>query len=115
MLLAASFGQMVKFSAKNIRKHRNNEEIQNSGQNMQCQALYSRELRMAIFTFCPALYGHRKFDKNYNNKIIYPVERRTTATATKCAFKCAAKPHVDTAAKPKKFMRGGRKSSQNRN
>ena len=39
MSWAASFGQVVKFYAKTIDKRRNNEEIQNSGQNKQCQTL----------------------------------------------------------------------------
>ena len=44
MSRAASFGQVVKFSAKNIDKHRNIEKIQDSGQNMQCQTLTSNLL-----------------------------------------------------------------------
>ena len=39
MSLAASFGKVVKFSTKNIHKYRNNEEMQNSGENMQGDTL----------------------------------------------------------------------------
>ena len=39
---------MVKFLTRNIHKHWNNEEIQNLGQNMQCQTLTSNLLTTAL-------------------------------------------------------------------
>ena len=58
MLWAASFSQVVKFSAKNDIKHRNNEKIQNLGQSMKFQMLLFRgKLEIAISLLCSIFHG----------------------------------------------------------
>ena len=39
----------MKFSAKNIHKNKNNEEIQNLGQNMRCQTLFLESLHLQFY------------------------------------------------------------------
>ena len=58
MSRVASFGQVMKFSAKHVHKQRNNEVAQNSGPNMQCQTLFfGRELGFASSLLCRTIHG----------------------------------------------------------
>ena len=45
----------MEFEAKNIHEHKNNEGIQNSGQNMQCETFFLEESLDLLFSYSASL------------------------------------------------------------